>query len=181
VLVVGGLTLFTQPLNTAVFLKKEIKTEKDKYELVRMLGISLSLFLFGLSAAVMSLRVVTGKSTPASNNDPLHISTINRIISNTIEQSIIFAGLFGPLLFSSNDLSKIGGDRILALASLFVLGRLFFTIGYAIGSFTSISTFRSFGFCVNMFVSGLMVTYHLGINLFPHIDTHLAPLVSKLM
>lgn len=52
---------------------------------------------------VMSLRIVTGKSLPASNQDPVYITTLNRIITNTIEQSVIFAGLYAPILFSDKN------------------------------------------------------------------------------
>jgi hypothetical protein len=48
----------------------------------------------------MTLRIFSGASSPASGNDPLSISTLNRIISNTIEQSIIFIGLYLPLFLN---------------------------------------------------------------------------------
>jgi uncharacterized MAPEG superfamily protein len=172
VVVVGGLTVFSEPLNVA-FFHKRILSEKERYELVRTLGIYLSFFLFTLSVVVMGLRIFTGKSTPAINNDPVIISTLNRVITNTIEQSVIFAGLFASLLFTSS-FAKVGGERLLTLASLFIVGRILFTIGYLLGWYTNISSFRAFGFCVNLFVNSLMVAFHLGFNLFTHIDTHTA-------
>src|SRR5690606_18128844 len=133
--------------------------------LVKTLGLWLALFLFGLAALVMTLRILTGKSTPASRNDPVAIGTLNRILTNTIEQSIIFAGLYGPILFSDKN-TGISGNQLLAIASLFVLGRISYAIGYLLGSVTGISTFRSFGFAVGGLVNGILVGYHFGLDPF---------------
>lgn len=146
---------------------------------MRTLGLWLSIYLFGLASAVMTLRILTGKATPASNNDGLLISTLNRIITNTIEQSIIFAGLYGILLFSEVDhLAQIGGVKILALASLFVIGRVIYAIGYILGSVTKISSCRSFGFAIGLSINIILVAYHLGFDPFHLLDTHAAPVIK---
>ena len=78
--------------------------------LAQTLGLWLSIYLFGIAFLIMTLRIVTGNTSPASGKDPVYINTLNRIISNTIEQSIIFAGLFAPILYSDVDhVGKIGG------------------------------------------------------------------------
>lgn len=140
----------------------------------------MALYLFGLSTAVMSLRILTGKSTPASNNDPVVINTLNRIITNTIEQSVIFAGLFGVILFSdSNNVGKIGGVRVLAIASLFVIARICYLIGYILGTVTKVSSFRSFGFAIGVALNGMMALYHLGFNTFDLLDHHATPVLKS--
>jgi hypothetical protein len=42
----------------------------------------------------MSTRIITQKSSPATQEDSTLIKVLNRIIANTIEQSIIFFGLY---------------------------------------------------------------------------------------
>lgn len=76
--------MFAEDLNQAIFERKHINTENDKLWVVKTLGLWLSLYLFGLATLIMALRVVTGRSTPASNNDPIYINTLNRILTNTI-------------------------------------------------------------------------------------------------
>lgn len=84
VIVFAGLTLFSEEINKRVFNVKHIVSHEDKIWLAETLGIWLSVYLFGIAVLVMLMRVVTGKSSPASNTDPVYISTLNRIISNTI-------------------------------------------------------------------------------------------------
>lgn len=178
-MVFGALTLFGDELNKAVFNRKHISTEKDKSWLCQTLGLWLSLYLMGLAVTIMTLRILTGKSTPASGNDPIYMNTINRIITNTIEQSIIFAGLFAPILFSEdNHVDKIGGNRVLTLAALFVIGRVVYAVGYLLGTMTGISSCRGMGFSIGLITTALMASYHLGVNLFGHIDTHVAPVLK---
>lgn len=175
----GGLTVFGEQLNKMVFGQKQIVSERDKIWLVQTLGLWLALYLFGLSCSVMTLRILTGKATPASNNDPLVISTLNRILTNTIEQSVIFAGFFGVILFSdANHVGRIGGVRVLAIASIFVVARVCFLIGYILGSVTKISSFRSFGFATGVFLNVGMVLYHLGFNVYDLLDHHAAPVLK---
>lgn len=127
----------------------------------------------------MLMRIVTGKSSPASNNDPVYISTLNRIISNTIEQSIIFAGLYAPILFSSRDsLASIGNARTLTIAALFVIGRVLFGVGYILGTIVGISTLRSFGFAITVLLNVILISYHLGFNTFDLIDQNFAHVVK---
>lgn len=71
-------------MNKAVFDRKMIFSDKDKYWLCQTIGLWVALYLFGLAVTVMTLRILTGKTTPASGNDPAYIGTLNRIISNTI-------------------------------------------------------------------------------------------------
>lgn len=130
--------------------------------------------MFGLVLVVMILRVTTGKSTPALKDDPVYINTINRILTNTTEQAIIFAGLYGTLLFNdSGSLKKIGGVKVLALASLFIVGRVTFAIGYIFGAITRIPTLRGFGFATGFLINLMMVSYHLGFSLFNYFNEHI--------
>lgn len=56
------------------------------------------------------------------------------------------------------------------MASLFIVGRVIFAIGYMLGSLTKISSFRSFGFAINLMVNALLITHYFGTNIFLHVD-----------
>lgn len=87
---------------------------------------------------------------------------------------MIFGGLYAALLFNdSTSLKRIGGVKILALASIFIVGRVAFALGYILAGITKISTMRVFGFATGFTVNALMVSYHLGYNLFDHISQHI--------
>lgn len=109
--------------------------------------------------------MLSGKFIPSTVNDPVLVNASNRVITNTIEQSIIFAGLFLPILFNNNT-EGISGKQLLVIASLFVIGRLTYAIGYLIGSVTDISSFRSFGFAIGLFINLTLAAYHFGVNSF---------------
>ena len=89
------------------------------------------------------------------------IVTFNRIITNTIEQSVIFSGLYFSFLYGS---FPISGEIILVLGSLFVIGRVTFGIGYSLATMTKIATLRSFGASMTFTVNMLMASYILGMN-----------------
>lgn len=130
--------------------------------------------MFGLVFMVMALRVTTGKSTPATHDDPVYINTINRILTNTTEQVIIFGGLYGTLLFNDSDsIKKIGGVKVLALASLFIVSRVTFAIGYILGAITRIPTLRGFGFGVGFIINLMLVSHHLGFSLFDYFNENI--------
>lgn len=165
--VTAGLTVSSEDLNWHLFQRKHISSHNDKIWLVETLGVWFAIYLFGIATLVMLMRIVSGKSSPASQTDPVYINTLNRIITNTIEQSVIFAGLYGPILFSGRDsMSRIGGAKTLAIASIFVVGRVLFGIGYVLGSITGISPFRSFGFATAVVLNVVLVSYHLGFDSF---------------
>ena len=107
---------------------------------------------------------------PAKGQDPEIIQTLNRILSNTIEQSIIFAGLYGNILYDVDEdsISQIGDRKVLVLASLFVIGRALFTLSYILCFITGISTWRVFGFGINLSVAIIMGLYFLSINVFEY-------------
>lgn len=174
------MTVFTSKLNLAVFKQKDIPTFDDKVKIVKTLGLWVSIFLFGLTSIVMTLRIVTGKSSPAEKNDPPLISTLNRIITNTIEQTVIFAGLYAVLLFGDKT-TGVSGRQILALASFFVIGRVTYAIGYLLGTITGISTFRSFGFAIAVFINTILVCHHFGINSFSFLETHGTPIIKSIL
>ncbi len=87
-------------LNRFLFKGESIETNQEKIDILLKLGLYVSLYLFGLAFLVMNLRIFTGKSSPATQADSSAINTLNRIITNTIEQFIVFIGLYAYLLFN---------------------------------------------------------------------------------
>lgn len=84
------------------------------------------------------------------------------------------------MLFSEeNHMSKIGGTRLLTIASLFVIGRVLFGIGYLLGAVTGISSFRSLGFAIGLVNNIVLVGYHLGFNSYNLLDQHVAPILKS--
>lgn len=70
--------------------------------MLRSLLAKISLYLFVHAIIIMTIRIFTGKSSPATQEDPTVIKIINRIIANSIEQSIIFVGLYTYFLFDKS-------------------------------------------------------------------------------
>lgn len=82
-------------------------TEALKWQIVRSLTAKIALLLFTVAAGVMSCRIAFQKSSPATEQDPEIIALLNRIISNTIEQSIIFLALYSYFLFDRSGKNTI--------------------------------------------------------------------------
>jgi hypothetical protein len=55
---------------------------------------------------IINLRIMGQKISPTAEKDPLSISLLNRILSNNIEQSFVFFGLYAYLLVG-NDVGKL--------------------------------------------------------------------------
>lgn len=77
----------------------DLTTEGAKWALIRSLLAKIAAYLFIHAFIIMNLRIFTGKPSPATVEDPNSIKLVNRIISNTIEQSIIFVSLYAYFIF----------------------------------------------------------------------------------
>jgi hypothetical protein len=77
----------------------DLTAEGAKWALIRSLLAKIGAFLFVHAIIIMSIRIFTGKSSPATVEDPTFIKVLNRIITNTIEQSIIFVSLYVYFIF----------------------------------------------------------------------------------
>lgn len=82
--VASGLTVFSEDLNMLLFKRKHISSHADKLWLIQTLGVLFAIFLFSIATIVMLMRIFTGKANPATHADPVYISTLNRVITNTI-------------------------------------------------------------------------------------------------
>jgi len=102
-IVVSGLSSYSSHINKFIFDKKHISSENDKKWLAKTLGLWIGIYLFGLTTLVMISRVFTAKFIPNASKDPMFIDILNRIITNTMEQTMIFIGLFIPLFLSDTN------------------------------------------------------------------------------
>lgn len=169
---------------------KEFPTTKwgfeQKLNLLLLSGAATAVFLLITVLSTMVGRIFSGRSGIGgkSQEDNLFISTCNRILKNTIEQSFIFYGLYAYWLFNvsgntGEKVSKVEGkDKPLAVdkaviengktavlfAVLFLSSRIVFYFGYMIHLFTKIFVVRGIGFLVGMFVNLMILQRILGLE-----------------
>lgn len=127
------------------------------------------MYLFGNAVLVMSFRILTGRSNPAKGKDTEFMQIVNRIIGNTIEQSIVFAGLFGNILFGDYEVSE---SKVLALASIFVVCRAWYCVGYMVAHLSGIPAFRSGAFAMNLTLNIVMIGIVMGLDVFTMIENY---------
>ena len=108
----------------------------------------------------MSYRVLTAKTIPSSEHDAPMVTTFNRIITNTLEQTFIFAGLYA----SFYDGKLLNPQLTLAIASMFIIGRISYAFGYAIGSYTRLINLRAFGVVMNFNLNLMLILQLFGVN-----------------
>ena len=104
ILVIPVLVKYTKScncLNSCILKDISFDPTKDesKWSFLRAVGLRLATFLFIHTAAVMSLRIFTQKSSPATQDDPTTIKLLNRIVTNTLEHSFIFLLLLAYFIF----------------------------------------------------------------------------------
>ena len=77
-------------------------SSESKWVFLRTVALKLACFLLIHSFVVMSIRIISQKSSPATHDDPTSIKVINRVISNTLEQSFIFLILLAYFIFDGS-------------------------------------------------------------------------------
>ena len=110
-LAAAAIIIFTKDtniLNKVFFPKMSFNQDDQKLTFLRNVFAYLSLIIFVPIFLVTLCRMFGQKSSPATQEDPLIIKVLNRIISNTVEQSIVFLGLFSYFL-----LDKAGNYNII--------------------------------------------------------------------
>ncbi len=58
----------------------------------------MSIFELAIALIIMSIRIGSQKISPVADNDSLSIALLNRILTNNIQQSFVFFGLYAYLL-----------------------------------------------------------------------------------
>lgn len=109
-------------------------------------------------------RLLTLKIVPYVGEEPRLALVINRIITNTIEQLVVFA----CLLFAATHLNLLDWPEVYygQLVRIFILARCLFAVGYVLGELLGLPPLRSFGMSWNFFVSGTIVLGYFGVDMF---------------
>ena len=94
------------------------------------------------ASSIAFVRIFTNKIVPYKGEENYIVLCLNRIISNTTEQLIVFCSL----LYAINQLSICGEWMNIQLIRFFMLGRVLFSIGYLFGEITHFPYLRSIGF-----------------------------------
>eukprot|EP00178_Gracilaria_changii_P017035 TRINITY_DN48728_c0_g1_i1.p1 TRINITY_DN48728_c0_g1~~TRINITY_DN48728_c0_g1_i1.p1 ORF type:complete len:111 (+),score=8.91 TRINITY_DN48728_c0_g1_i1:217-549(+) len=108
----------------------------------------------------MGCRIVTLRGSPSTQEDPTIIKLLNRIITNTLEQSFVFLGLFSYFLIDGSA-NAFSPQLLLNLASWFIIGRWFFSAAYLFGTFIGFPQLRAYGvalafFCVTFLIENII-------------------------
>ena len=134
---------------------------EGKLYLVLRPGLFIGLFLFAVTMMIMSLRVFTGRSNPVKYEDPLIIGALNRILLNSLEQTVIFLLSYSYFVFFVCTQNQ--ARKTYFLACLFVLARIIFLITYSVGVAVNVPSLRSIGFWINVLVQSTLIAENLGI------------------
>lgn len=118
-----------------------IRIDSDRFAFIYF-ALFIALYYTIHAASIAFIRIFTNKIVPYRGDENYIVSCLNRIISNTSEQLIVFCSL----LYVVNQL-EIGGEGInIQLVRFFMLGRMLFSLGYLIGELAQIPYLRSVGF-----------------------------------
>lgn len=143
----------------------DLTKEETLWALIRNLAMKIAVFLLAHTSLVMFGRIIFKKSSPSTEEDPTYIKLINRIITNTIEQSCIFLGLFTYFLIDgSGNLTfylaeQLSPALLMNLAAWFLAGRILFSAGYMVGTAIGLPQLRSYGFALTVLVQVILVEH----------------------
>lgn len=121
-----------------------------------------SIFVFILSILISLLRLITFSFSPFAEKDNKLIEILNKIIQNTIEQSLIFFSLYSYWFILKTTIPSL--DIFVYLIALFLIGRIIFFFGMFINYLIYVPFFRSFSIGMNMFTVIFIIAHSFGIN-----------------
>lgn len=109
----------------------------------------------------MICRIFSGRS-PVDSADHALVKCLNQLLSNTLEQSLIFGSFYAYWLHfvSRNFLPDIGTTRIeeaLLFPFLFLVARVIFTVLYLLSVAVKVPPLRSCGFMINIITIGILL------------------------
>jgi hypothetical protein len=113
-----------------------------------------SLYLLALIQVTTFSRLLSQKSPlrlKKENESADIIDVMNRVISNSIEQLLIFMPLLAYwTLTYSNEENKV---QVIAFGALYLIARILFFLGYIFGWMIQIPTLRALGFSCNLTIN----------------------------
>jgi len=138
---------------SSVFQTKDWSFEGKIKFIALVFGLN-AVILFVLTLLVVFCRVVLNKANPQAEQDPIIISTINRVIQHTVEQSFIFFPLFAHFVLTSKDTETTDAVNY---ALCYLVGRIIYFVGYLINLVIKIFGFRAMGFLINVGISVILM------------------------
>ena len=126
---------------------------------------------------VMNMRMLGMKPSPYKYQDPVYISLVNRIIANTMEQTMVFVPLFSFYVLAVA--TEVTRDITAGLILVFLFGRLMFTVGYLFQELSNLIWLRVWGFAMTLLVNILLASAFFGHDLTPRFVTLVGGLVEQ--
>jgi hypothetical protein len=122
----------------------------------------MGVFEFVIAMAIMSMRILGQKINPVAEKDPLSIALLNRILSNNLEQSFVFFGLYSYLLLSHTSgkfliYKDLEAKYVFGLPLLFLIGRAVYVVSYIVTTLMRVSTIKAVGFAFSLVANLLIV------------------------
>lgn len=115
--------------------------------------------------SVIGARVATSAINPLKDNNNQLVTLFNKILSNSIEQTIIFIPLLANFII--NDSNRDDNlKQAVVLAIIWIIGRILFSLAYYLGYMVDFTQLRGFGFFPTIFPSVILSLRLAGINLF---------------
>ncbi len=125
-----------------------------------------SLYLLSLVQITTFARLFTQKSPlrlKKENERVDFIDVMNRVISNSIEQALIFLPLLCYWTITySNEENKV---QVIAFGALYVIARILFFLGYIFGWMIQLPTLRALGFSCNLVINFIFALRALNISI----------------
>ena len=138
------------------------------------LGLFTGCFLLTIVCLIASCRIMFWKALAYKGEEPAPISVLNRVLSNTLEQTFIFACLLYAVIYHNP--MKWPVTYFAHLVRLFIVARVFYGIGFVLGHLTNIPPLRNLGFPGTLMAQFIIVLAFIGIDMFPKIGQLPLPL-----
>ena len=114
----------------------------------------LGIYVLTIVILIIFYRILSGKS-PVDNADPPLVKCLNQLLSNTLEQSLIFGSFYAYWLNNVARVSKI--EEALLFPFLFLLARVIFTVLYMLSVAIKVPALRATGFQINIITIGVLL------------------------
>ena len=113
---------------------------------------------------VILVRVKNDKVLPFDGEEPRSILALNRVIGNTIEQSVIFCSL----LFAALVLNPLQwkDHQFVHLVRAFIFSRVLYSVGYNLGVLFNVPKLRNLGLPGTMTCHLILLLAFAGVNMF---------------
>ncbi|KAL4442800.1 hypothetical protein ABPG74_010689 [Tetrahymena malaccensis] len=138
-----------------------IQTFEGKVSFLVQVLFYFAVFYACVIASTIFFRVTLMKPDPVNQRDPPVIIACQRILTNSLEQFVVFyANLAYFVIFSAKPSDN---NLVLSWAVLFILSRVLFTVGYVFGALVNFTLFRQTGFVIGFNLNCFLTIHNLGL------------------